>query len=239
VKCGPGAAILDGMNTNPTGGRLAAIITGGVLASIALLVLVTGAGFAWIDSRKDADGYYMTDSERFSTDTYALATENLDIDDDIPGSVSGTLRLDVQPGGGKPVFVGIARSRDAQRYLATSPHATLTDVEVDPFVADYRTSAGTTRPGAPAAQGIWAAQTQGSGPQRLEWKVDEGDWSVVVMNQDGSANVAADVAVGADLPIVGTAATILLVVGGAGILTGTALIAGGFLVGPRRDLLAA
>ena len=73
------------MNTNPTGGRLAAIITGGVLASIALLVLVTGAGFAWLDNRKDADGYYMTDSERFSTNTYALATENLDIDDDIPG----------------------------------------------------------------------------------------------------------------------------------------------------------
>jgi len=145
------------MNTNPTGGRLAAIITGGVLASIALLVLVTGAGFAWLDNRKDADGYYMTDSQRFSTDTYALATENLDIDDDIPGSVSGNLRLDVQAGGGKPVFVGIARSRDVRRYLATSPHATLTDVEVDPFAADYRTSGGTTRPGAPAAQDIWVA----------------------------------------------------------------------------------
>jgi hypothetical protein len=229
------------MNSNPTGGRLAAIITGGVLASIALLVLVTGAGFAWVDNRKDADGYYMTDGERFSTNTYALATENLDIDDDIPGAVSGNLRLDVQAGGGKPVFVGIGRSRDVQRYLATSPHATLTDVEVDPFVADYRTSGGTTRPGAPAAQDIWVAQAQGTDPQRLTWDVDDGDWSVVVMNADGSANVDADVAVGADLPIVGTLATALLITGGLGVLTGTALIAGGFLVRPRRrePLLAA
>jgi hypothetical protein len=227
------------MNTNPTGGRLAAIITGGVLASVALLVLVAGAGAAWLDSRKDADGYYMTDSERFSTDTYALATENLDIDDDIPGSVSGNLRLDVQAGNGKPVFVGVARSRDVQGYLATSPHATLTDVEVDPFVADYRTSGGTTRPGAPAAQDIWVAKTHGSGPQRLTWDVDDGDWSVVVMNADGSANVDADVAVGADLPIVGTIATALLITGGLGVLTGTALIAGGFLTRPRPSLLAA
>jgi len=61
------------------------------------------------------------------------------------------------------------------------------------------------------------------------------------MNADGSANVHADVAVGADLPIVGTVATALLIVGGLGVLTGTALIAGGFLVRPRRrgSLLAA
>ena len=110
---------------------------------------------------------------------------------------------------------------------------------MDPFVADYRTSGGTSRPGAPAAQDIWVAQTQGTDPQRLTWPVDDGDWSVVVMNADGSANVEADVAAGTDLPIVGTIATILLVVGGAGVLTGTALIAGGFLFGPRRALLAA
>ncbi|MDA0168764.1 hypothetical protein OJ998_06665 [Solirubrobacter taibaiensis] len=227
------------MNSNPTGGRLAAIITGGVLASVALLVLVAGAGAAWLDSRKDADGYYMTDSERFSTTTHALASENLDINDDIPGAVSGTLRLDVQAGAGKPVFAGIARSRDVKRYLATSPHATLTDIDVDPFAADYRTSGGTARPGAPAAQDIWVAKTQGTDPQRLTWHVDDGDWSVVVMNADGSANVEADVAAGTDLPIVGTIATILLVVGGAGALTGTALIAGGFLVGPSRSMRAA
>jgi hypothetical protein len=53
--------------------------------------------------------------------------------------------------------------------------------------------------------------------------------------------VDADVAVGADLPIVGTLATALLITGGLGVLTGTALIAGGFLVRPRRrePLLAA
>lgn len=227
------------MTKNLTGSRLAAVITGGVLASFALLLLAAGAGFAWLDGRKDADGYYMTSSERFSTSTYALATENLDVDDDIPGDLSGHVRFDVQPGTGKPVFVGIARSRDVQDYLAMSAHATLTDVEVDPFVADYRTKDGTRAPGVPGTRDIWVAEAQGSGPQRLEWDVEGGDWSVVVMNADGSPTVDASVAVGSDLPLVGTLATVLLVVGGMGLLTGSVLMAGGFFLTPPRRLLAA
>src|SRR5690349_11455523 len=113
------------MTKHLTGGRLAAVITGGVLASIALVSLAVGAGFSWLDGRKDADGYYMTSSEHFSTSTYALATESLDVDDDVPGKLSGNVRLKVRPGGEKPVFVGIARSRDVQDYLAMSAHATL------------------------------------------------------------------------------------------------------------------
>lgn len=227
------------MTKNLTGGRLAAVITGGVLASFALLLLAAGAGFSWLDGHKDADGYYMTSSERFSTSTYALATETLDIDDDVPGSGSGHVRVDVQPSGGKPVFVGVARSHDVQDYLAMSAHATLTDVEVDPFVADYRTSDGTRAPGVPGTRDIWVAETQGTGPQKLEWDVEHGDWSVVVMNADGSPSVAADVAVGSDLPLVGTLATLLIVVGGMGLLTGSALIAGGFFVVPPRRVLTA
>ena len=71
------------MNTNLTGGRLAAIIAGGAIASLATLVLLAGAGFQWLDNQRDADGYYQTSSERFETGTYALTSENLDIDDEI------------------------------------------------------------------------------------------------------------------------------------------------------------
>jgi hypothetical protein len=37
------------------------------------------------------------------------------------------------------------------------------------------------------------------GTQTLTWKVREGDWSVVLMNADGSRGVAADVDLGAKL----------------------------------------
>jgi hypothetical protein len=221
------------MNSNPTAGRLTAIVTGGVLASLAVVVLAIGAGFTWLDDKKSDDGYYMTSSERFATPTSALATENLDIDDDLPGRITGTVRFDVRGSAEKPVFVGVARSRDVQAYLAGTAHATLTDVEVDPFAAEYRTASGMATPAAPATRPIWAASATGTGRQRLEWDVKDGDWSVVVMNADGSPNVQADVAVGSDLPLVGDIATVALLSGLVLFAGGAALIAGG-LVAPRR-----
>ena len=41
---------------------------------------------------------------------------------------------------------------------------------------------------------------QGTGTQTLDWDVEDGNWSVVVMNADGSAGVDAGVSAGANLP---------------------------------------
>jgi hypothetical protein len=217
------------MNQNLTGGRLAAIIAGGVLASIATLVLLAGAGFQWLDNEKDADGYYNTSSERFSTNTYALASDNLDIDDGWPGHA----RLKVRSDGGEPVFVGVARTRDVDAYLDRSAHTTVEDIETGPFDADYDTVGGSVRPPAPGTQGFWAAHSQGTGTQTLTWDVDEGDWSLVVMNADGSAGVHTDISAGVDLPFVDDAATGFIIGGLIGIAIGGALITFG-MVGPRR-----
>jgi hypothetical protein len=44
----------------------------------------------------------------------------------------------------------------------------------------------------------------------MTWKVRDGDWSVVVMNADGSAGVDAGVRAGADVPFLGPAGWITL-----------------------------
>src|SRR3954468_4875829 len=155
----------DAMNPNLTGGRLAAIIAGGAIATLATLVLLVGAGFQWLDNEKDADGYYTTSSERFSTPTYALASDNLDVDDGWPGRA----RLAVRSDGGKPVFVGVARTSDVDAYLAASAHTTVQDIEGGPFAPDYDPVGASTRPAAPATQNFWAAKAQGTGKQTLTW----------------------------------------------------------------------
>ena len=66
----------------------------------------------------------------------------------------------------KPVFVGIARTKDVSSYLRGTSHATLTDVDFDPFRATYRTEPGASRPAAPAGKRIWAASAHGTGAQR-------------------------------------------------------------------------
>jgi hypothetical protein len=184
----------------PSGGQVAAIVGGSIAGILAVIALVAGGLFLWADSKKDSDGYVSTGSDPYSTRTYAITTEDLQLDDDVPGMVEdlyGKVRLRATSHNGKSVFVGIARTDEVSRYLASSAHATLTDVNYDPFEASYSTTGGAQRPQAPADQDIWVASAQGSGRQTLTWDVKQGNWSVVVMNADGSAGVNAGVSAGA------------------------------------------
>jgi hypothetical protein len=106
----------------------------------------------------------------------------------------------VTPRADKDVFVGIARTSDVSAYLRGTAHATVTDLDYAPFDADYDTAGGARRAEPPTDQRIWAAQAHGAGAQSLTWDVADGDWSVVVMNADGSAGVDAGVSAGAKVP---------------------------------------
>jgi hypothetical protein len=182
------------------------LITAGAVTSLLAVGLIGLGGLAlWGDSQKDESGYLSTDSQTFAASTHALATENLDLDlDGAEGLVDSTglgdIRLDVDPRSDKPVFVGIARTDEVSSYLSDVSHTTLTDIDYEPFEASYSPHAGEGTPAAPAGERIWAASTEGAGPQTLTWDVEDGDWSVVVMNADGSRGVEADISAGAKLP---------------------------------------
>jgi len=188
----------------PTGRRTAAIVAAGLVALIAAGFLAAGGLLLWADSEKDDQGYITTDTQRFDTATSALATENLDLDLDGAGAllddgVLGKLRVRAESNDGKPVFVGIARTGDVGDYLRGSAHAVVTDIDSDPFRADYSVHRGGGSPGAPGAEDFWAASAQGAGRQGLVWEVQDGDWSVVVMNADGSPRVDVGVSAGASV----------------------------------------
>jgi hypothetical protein len=184
-----------------SGGRLAVVIAAALTGLFATLLLLAGGAVHWADGKKDDDGYFSTRSERFVTTTYAIASDDLDVSGIPLGEDRyGKVRLKVSDRGGKPVFAGIARSRDVDTYLAATAHATLTDLDFSPFKADYRASTGDHKPAPPAAQDIWVASAQGRGTQTLDWKVKDGSWSVVVMNADRSAGVDAAVSAGVSLP---------------------------------------
>jgi hypothetical protein len=188
-----------------SGGRVAAVIAGSVLALVALGLFVGGGAALWADGQKDDQGYLSTRTERFHTGSAALRTENLDVD--LGGTASvldndlyGKVRLRVTPRAGKDVFVGIARTRDVTHYLRSTAHASITDLDYHPFHADYAMTGGARRAAPPATQRIWAAQAHSRGAQTVTWDVADGDWSVVVMNKDGSPGVDAGVRAGANVP---------------------------------------
>jgi hypothetical protein len=211
------------------GARIALIVTGAVTGLLAAGLLAVGGVALWGESEKDGDGYLTTDSHRFAASTHALASESLDVDLDGAGWLMdredfGDVRLEVAPRGDEPVFVGIAPTDQVSRYLSGVAHTSVSDVDSWPFEVNYDESAvtGDRRPAPPGNQRIWAASVQGAGTQTLEWDVEDGDWSVVVMNADGSRGVDAEVEAGAKVPFLseigwtamGTGAVLLIAAAG-------------------------
>jgi hypothetical protein len=202
----PAAAAWD--RPRMTTQRLISWTAAGLATLFAVALLGAGGVLLWADGKKDDDGYLTTAKHPFTSSGFAVATADLDVDEHGPGGllgrdVYGHVRLKATSHDGRAVFVGIARTTDVDRYLERSAHAEVTDVDGDPFHADYRAHAGHARPALPATAGIWAASAHGAGEQTLNWKVRRGGWSIVVMNADASRGVAADVSAGADVPLLG------------------------------------
>jgi hypothetical protein len=211
-------------STRFSAGRIVAVIVGSVLALVSLGLLVAGGAGLWANGQKDDRGYLSTRTERFHTPTAALRTDNLNVDlggtaTVLDSDLYGKVRLRVTPRAGQDVFVGVARTPDVTNYLRGTAHATVTDLDYNPFRADYTTSGGAGRAARPATRNIWAAQSEGRRTQTLTWEVVDGDWSVVVMNADGRPGVDAAVNAGANVPFLnevawgalGTGAVLLLV----------------------------
>jgi hypothetical protein len=209
--------------------QIALIVTGAITGLLAVGLLAVGGVALWGESEKDGDGYLSTDSHHFAASSHALASESLDVDLDGAGWLMdredvGDVRLEVAPRTDEPVFVGIAPTDEVSRYLSGVAHTSVSDVDSWPFETSYdeRTVAGDRRPAAPGKQPIWAASAQGAGTQTLHWDVEDGDWSVVVMNADGSRGVEAEVEAGAKVPFLaeigwtaaGTGAILLIVAAG-------------------------
>jgi hypothetical protein len=187
-----------------TAARVAPIVAGSVIGLLAIVLLAVGAVALWGNGEKDDQGYLSTGTERYVTGGHAIVTEELEVDD-VPGWVvdrdgAGKVRLQVSSRDDAPVFVGIARSDDAAAYLGGSEHATLTDVDYSPFRPSYREHEGDRTPAPPAEQGFWETSAHGPGTQTLTWDVDNGSWSIVVMNDDASAGVDAGVRAGVKVP---------------------------------------
>jgi hypothetical protein len=216
----------------PRPGRPLALVGGSLTGLIALALVLAGLALVLAHATaRDAAGFYTAPTERFRTDTYALTSEGLQIGD-VRGHgadwaldlVDATVRVRASAPDGRPVFIGIARTADVDRYLLLSAHAEISAASGAPFHYDSLRRGGTERPAVPGLQGFWAAATTGWGTQSVTWKPDRGRWAIVVMNADGSRPVSADVSVGAKSAVVLPLGLVLLAVGLAGIATSAALI---------------
>ena len=220
-----------------TTGRVLTVVLGSLLALTGLGLAGGGGTLALAGSFERDDGFVMSPRLSLDTDGYAVTSEDAQIDTQgvpswLPEDLLGTVRITAESDAGTPVFIGITRAADARSYLGDVEHATLRDIRDGEAV--LRSSPGGAPAGAPTDQPIWVAETTGTDAS-LTWDMADGDWTVVLMNADGSAGVSARAASGAELPVLDTAVAVLLVLAGLFLLAGALLIAVPVRNATRRD----
>src|SRR5215218_4028195 len=185
-------------------GRVVALVLGIVLLLLPGLGLLAGGGvLLWADQNERAgDGFLYSAEDSFSTPAYAMLSEQIDLStgaDWVPVSAAlGTTRVEVT--GADDVFVGIAPVDQAQAYLGDVERTVIDDLGVEATAADQRLIPGGAPTGPPTEQDFWVAQASGTGTQQLSWEPADGDWTLVVMNADGSPEVSVDARIGATVP---------------------------------------
>src|SRR5215218_4644654 len=100
-------------------------------------------------------------------------------------ALSGPLRSTSDP----PIRRGRCSPGSVRATRSTPTCATLLETVVDFDEAGrmkYERLAGERRPTAPGEASFWVARTESSTATDLTWAVDDGDWTVVVMNADGT-----------------------------------------------------
>ena len=185
-------------------GRVVLIVLGGIGVLFGLALMAGGGFLLWADRTQRDDGYLTTPTERFATPSYALTRTRLEVDTNGAGWVLneswfGKIRIRGESSDHKTLFIGIGPAAEVSKYLGDVAHANVQDLDFDPFRATYLPITGGAPEGPPTNQGFWAASASGVGTQTLTWKVQDGDWSVVLMNADGSRGVSADIDLGAKL----------------------------------------
>ena len=122
-------------------GRVVTLVCGSVFALVALGLAMAGIALVLAHATaRDSNGYYTSSTQRFTTSTFALTSERMQIGD-VRGdganwaldALDATVRVRASAPDGRPIFVGIALKADVDRYLARSAHAVVSNVSATPF----------------------------------------------------------------------------------------------------------
>jgi hypothetical protein len=122
----------------------------------------------------------------------------------------------------KDFFVGLAEESAAEAYLNNVEYDELTGSDwtaISPFQTtytdfDYKRIAGTRDPADPTQETFWEIKEHGDGSREVAWDVQPGTYWAVLMNEDYTKDIEADIEINLKIPDLLTfIATILLVAG--------------------------
>ena len=199
-------------------GKAVAIIMGGFFILIAVPILFSGGALMGVTGIFDQGGGYIgIENVNFATSTQMLIGREMSVvidDYDSPPSWLWepdfsdlvTIKIKADSNTGDGVFIGIVEAGDAYAVFGEAAYDQITKFNMEnlrgrnPEVT-YRYHPGETLTIVPTDLDIWVAEVSGSGEQTLTWSPELGSYWLVIMNEDGSANVDIDAGVAVKMPI--------------------------------------
>lgn len=187
------------------------VVIGSVAAIVGLALAYSG--LAPLTESRDADGYFM--SNPFTVDLPSRAVTSGDVDllrgrwqtlveeSFLVGFLIADpddIRMEGVASGPGALFMGIAPTPAVEEYLDGVAHHEISNWDADLAnitEIEYTTYEGTTTPAAPGSETFWAASASGAGSLTLDWTIESGEWTTVIMNADAASGVTADIAFGA------------------------------------------
>jgi hypothetical protein len=163
---------------------------------------------------RDSEGFYTTPVIQLEKDSYAIVTKpaNINLRDGREWISWGrrcdpsdfvTLKMEgYSSNPSTQIFLAIAEVSDIETYLHDVKYDEVTDFRIRRPSLEYTDHSGTSKPEAPTTQTFWTASAYGEGTQTLEWGIEEGTYSLVLMNDDGSQGLDLAVSIGVKVPSV-------------------------------------
>ncbi len=219
-------------------GRILLLIFGILILLGSVPLLFGGGVLLWVHiALTDSEGFITTNTHQLERGSYAIVTEPADIEFDGEWNwgwgwhraweLGDLFTFKIEGSNNDPskgIFIGVAEESDWKAYLSDVEYDEITDFSIDPFDVDYINHPGSSVPAAPTSQTFWTAEMSGTGTQTLEWQLETGTYSVVLMNQDGSQGLDLDMAVGAKIPLIFGVGVGLVVVGIVALVVGILMI---------------
>ena len=187
-------------------GKIVLLIVGIIVLVVAIGLIVTGSGVLWANGAlTDDEGYLTTKTFRIDKGSYAVVSEPTDIEvgswwvwdwgDLANFKIEGS-----NDDSSKNIFMGLADESDLNSYLIDVNYDEVIDIDINPDRLDFRNRPGNSEPAIPTTQDFWLESVNGPGTQTLAWDMQAGTWSLVLMNEDGSAGVDLSVVLGVKIP---------------------------------------
>ena len=196
-------------------GKIVLLVFGIIVLLISLVLLLPGGALIWAErTLRDDEGFYTTKTIELDRDSYAIVTEpaNIDLGDEwewLPWvrswGPSDFLTLKIEGSSSdssKQIFIGVAETLDLEVYLTGVEYDEITDFNFRRLSPEYTNHPGTSEPLVPISQDFWTASANGGGIQTLEWAIESGTYSFLLMNEDGSRGLDLEALIGIAVPSV-------------------------------------